>query len=97
MAPVDGKVSLSLCQMLESEKKAAAAVSWQELKPGILQNVALDALFGSRMRQGCLGTCDSIDAIDVSGSRLSRRAQTMRTARGCVDSMTGKVEKEQSE
>eukprot|EP00434_Breviolum_minutum_P043985 symbB.v1.2.039238.t1/scaffold6433.1/size18149/2 len=25
MAPVDGKVSLSLCQMLESEKKAAAA------------------------------------------------------------------------
>ena len=28
MAPVDGKVSLSLCQMLESEKKAAAAVSW---------------------------------------------------------------------
>ena len=27
MAPVDGKVSLSLCQMLESEKKAAAAVS----------------------------------------------------------------------
>ena len=29
MAPVDGKVSLSLCQMLESEKKAAAAVPRQ--------------------------------------------------------------------
>ena len=30
MAPVDGKVSLSLCQMLESEKKAAAAAPWLE-------------------------------------------------------------------
>lgn len=41
MAPVDGKVSLSLCQMLEGEKKAATAASWQPILAEIMLKMPL--------------------------------------------------------